>query len=120
MTRGGSMRYWVIGLLAVLWVPAAMCLAQEAGEERSIYGGYPAIQGRKTGFFHTERINGRWMLVDPEGCGYLAVGMTGCSIYPGGRGRGWDGQTPELQQMQGVLKSRYPTTAQWGGARRSG
>jgi len=31
------------------------------------YGGYNLNTGRKTGFFHTEQIGGRWYLIDPEG-----------------------------------------------------
>ena len=31
------------------------------------YGGRTDLKGKCTGFFHTEKLGGRWLLVDPEG-----------------------------------------------------
>ena len=39
------------------------------------YGGWMKLQGKKTGFFHTEQINGRWWLVTPEGNVFFAKGV---------------------------------------------
>lgn len=39
------------------------------------YGGWPKVTGEKTGFFHTEKIGGRWWLIDPEGCAYIALAI---------------------------------------------
>ena len=33
-----------------------------------------------TGFFRTEKVDGRWWLVDPEGCLFWSLGI--CSVYP--------------------------------------
>ena len=49
------------------------------------YGGWLKLQGKKTGFFHTEQIGGRWWLVTPEGNAFLAKGVDGVDI---GAGRG--------------------------------
>ena len=42
--------------------------------EVSQYGGYKAKQLKATGFFRTEKIDGKWWFVDPEGCLFLSVG----------------------------------------------
>ncbi|MEM9157416.1 MAG: hypothetical protein AAGB46_00095 [Verrucomicrobiota bacterium] len=40
------------------------------------YGGFMDIKGEKTGFFHTEKIDGRWWLVTPEGNAFWGIGMS--------------------------------------------
>jgi hypothetical protein len=44
------------------------------------YGGRADIQLAATGFFHLERLNGRWVLVDPEGHPMLSVGICVLSL----------------------------------------
>jgi hypothetical protein len=44
------------------------------------YGGWVKLKGRKTGFFHTEQIDGRWWLVTPNGNVFLSKGV--CSVDP--------------------------------------
>ncbi len=46
------------------------------------YGGWRARQVDATGFFRTERIDGRWWLVDPDGHLFISVGL--CSVAPEG------------------------------------
>lgn len=41
----------------------------------SQYGGYRQKQVKATGFFRTEKIDGRWWFVDPEGYLFLSVGV---------------------------------------------
>ena len=43
----------------------------------SKYGGYLSDRGRASGFFRTEKINGKWWFVDPDG--YLFF-STGCCV----------------------------------------
>ena len=50
----------------------------------SKYGGYKQKQVKATGFFRTEKIDGRWWFVDPEGYLFLSVGVD--CISPGGGG----------------------------------
>jgi len=50
----------------------------------SRFGGYAAHKVGATGFFRTQKIDGRWWLVDPEGCLFLSVGAD--CISPGGGG----------------------------------
>jgi agarase len=39
------------------------------------FGGWIKIQGKKTGFFHAQKINNRWWLVTPEGNVFFAKGV---------------------------------------------
>jgi hypothetical protein len=45
----------------------------------SRYGGYKQKQVKGTGFFCTEKIDGRWWFVDPDGYLYLSIGSGGNS-----------------------------------------
>jgi hypothetical protein len=40
------------------------------------YGGILAIKGEKTGWFHTQKLNGRWYFVTPEGNAFFSIGAT--------------------------------------------
>ncbi|HHT9158995.1 MAG TPA: beta-galactosidase [Candidatus Brocadiaceae bacterium] len=40
------------------------------------YGGYKQIQGRKTGYFHAEKLSNRWWIIDPEGYGFIVIGVS--------------------------------------------
>jgi len=44
------------------------------------YGGLKHIKGKKTGFFHVEEIHNRWWLIDPEGNGFIVVGVSLANI----------------------------------------
>ncbi len=50
----------------------------------SKYGGYLSSKVKATGFFRTEKIDGRWWFVDPEGCLFLSHGVD--CVNPGGGG----------------------------------
>ncbi|MDR1517436.1 MAG: hypothetical protein LBS52_04960 [Dysgonamonadaceae bacterium] len=50
----------------------------------SQYGGYRQAQVKATGFFRTEKIDGKWWFVDPEGYLFLSVGVD--CVAPGGGG----------------------------------
>ncbi|MBN2452450.1 MAG: hypothetical protein JXR77_18840, partial [Lentisphaeria bacterium] len=41
------------------------------------HGGWRGRRGTSTGFFHVERMAERWWLVDPEGWGFLSLGVNG-------------------------------------------
>lgn len=59
--------------------------------------------GRTTGFFHTNRTNGRWWLVDPEGLPYLCRGVT--SI-----------KETRTDSARKTLKQQFGSTADWATA----
>jgi hypothetical protein len=46
----------------------------------SKYGGFLGTKARATGFFHIEKIDGKWWFVDPEG--YLFFSTGSCGIGP--------------------------------------
>ncbi len=50
----------------------------------SRFGGYLPVKVKATGFFRTEKIDGRWWFVDPDGYLFLSVGVD--CVSPGGGG----------------------------------
>ncbi|MBT3289795.1 MAG: hypothetical protein HN380_20795 [Victivallales bacterium] len=51
---------------------------------RSRYGGILAEKREATGFFRTEKVAGRWWLVDPEGCRFVSMGVCSVNLSQGG------------------------------------
>jgi hypothetical protein len=51
--------------------------------ETDAYGGAKAIPGRATGWFHVERLRGRWFFVTPEGHAYIPIGVNHLASYLG-------------------------------------
>lgn len=47
-----------------------------SANELDTYGGFVDISGEKTGFFHTQKVDGRWWLVTPEGHGFFGIGLS--------------------------------------------
>jgi hypothetical protein len=46
------------------------------------YGGWLELKGKKTGFFHTEQIKGRWWLVSPDGNAFFSKGVDHVAFAP--------------------------------------
>src|SRR5512141_2939297 len=46
------------------------------------YGGWPKLQGTKTGYFHTQQIDGRWWLITPDGNAFFSKGVDNVSFAP--------------------------------------
>ena len=63
----------------------------------SKYGGYLQKQVKGTGFFRTEKIDGRWWFVDPEGYLFLSVGVD--CVSPGG-----GGNAKQIDQRRNMFK----------------
>ena len=68
--RPGPMKSAVLSFM--LLVSAGTPLGQQLDQ----YGGFLDIKGRRTGFFHPERINDRWWLVTPDGHGFFGIGIS--------------------------------------------
>lgn len=94
------------GLPGLVAVPADTGLNQ--------YGGWKARQTKATGFFHPKQIDGRWWLVDPEGCLFLYRGIAAVSQLntTGARAaqeklfggdRAWAAQTASLLRTHGFM-----------------
>jgi hypothetical protein len=74
-----TMRYVIAGLLTIGLFAG---VASPASGEYDTYGGWVKIHGKKTGYFHTEQIGGRWWLVTPEGNVFFSKGVDNVSYAP--------------------------------------
>ncbi len=91
-------------------LPAAAAIPPDSG--LSVCGGQNTRKEKATGFFHTAKVNGRWWLVDPEGCLFLNKGMSSVAAIPTSAARaalqkkfgsegGWALQTTEMIRDHG-------------------
>jgi agarase len=53
-----------------------------AADDYDAYGGWRKIEGQKTGYFHTQQIDGRWWLVTPEGNVFFSKGVDNVNFAP--------------------------------------
>jgi len=69
-----------------LRVPILLILASgpatPAAPAYDAYGGWLQLTGNKTGYFHTEQIQGRWWLVTPDGNAFFSKGVDNVSYWP--------------------------------------
>jgi len=79
----------------------------------SKYGGYLQAKGKSTGFFHTEKIDGHWWFVDPEGYLFLSHGVD--CVSPGG-----GGNIRDLDKRKGLYKEVPPQNISQNQGRRGG
>ncbi len=77
----------------------------------SQYGGYKQKQVKATGFFRTEKIDGRWWFVDPEGYLFLSVGVD--CVSPGR-----SGNAKEVNKRRNMFKVLPPEQFASSGRRR--
>ena len=93
----------------------------------SRFGGYlDARIDEGTGFFRTEKIDGRWWFVDPEGYLFLSHGVN--CVSPGGGGNAYRvdqrrnlyGELPPDSLLQGYRRYRAPSFGHWNLVRRYG
>ncbi len=90
------------------WTPRATTTMQhlsgfrpgQSGIETSQYGGRKDRRVEASGFFHIDKLEDRWWLVDPEGYLWYSVGC--CSVRSNQTARG-----------ETALKNRYGDTADW-------
>lgn len=79
-------------------VPGAAEIPPDAGLSR--FGGLTGRKEKATGFFHTAKVEGRWWLVDPEGCLFLHRGVSSVGMIP----------TPEAKV---ALQRKFGSEAGW-------
>jgi hypothetical protein len=79
-------------------LPAALQTKVDTG--RSPYGGWLARRTKATGFFYPWKQDGRWWLVDPDGCLFLHQAMVSVSPL----------RTPEAQA---VFRQKYGSLTNW-------
>ena len=56
--------------------------ASPAATAYDAYGGWLQLAGEKTGYFHTQEIQGHWWLVTPDGHVFFSKGVDNVSYYP--------------------------------------
>jgi len=65
--------------------PHLACAAPQPADGTSNsarFGGWPRLTGAKTGFFHTQKIDGRWWLITPDGNAFFSKGVDNISYQP--------------------------------------
>ena len=92
-----SPRIRAVGFLMV--AASAVPSLMAADTSRDTYGGWKEIQGAKTGFFHTEKIAGKWWIISPEGNGFLSKGVN--SVHPPHQSTFTTGGCEETARMLG-------------------
>ena len=81
------------------------------------YGGYLPAKAKSTGFFRTEKIDGKWWFIDPEGCLFLSVGVDCVSPGGGGNARDLDKREHMFKELPPVgigSNPRWPNSASFG------
>jgi len=72
--------------------------------ETDRYGGNMAITREATGFFRTEKVNGRWLLITPEGHGYVALGANHTGYMPASKKNGfWEEHRDDIDRGAEIL-----------------
>jgi len=97
------------------------------GYNYSKYGGYRQKKVNSTGFFRTEKIDGRWWFVDPEGFLFLSVGVDGITPGRGGVAKDLDKRRnmfkelpPQVAVLNQPNQKTDPSFGQWNLIRRFG
>ena len=60
----------------------ALAVLSGVGPHSDQFGGWPNLTGAKTGWFHTQKIEGRWWLVTPDGNAFFSKGVDNISYKP--------------------------------------
>ena len=72
----------------------------QADANLSLYGGLASRKTKATGFFYAAKLDGRWWLVDPDGCCFINKGVSSVQTVP----------TPGAVA---ALKTKFGTKARW-------
>lgn len=92
----------------------------------SPYGGYLRAKTKATGFFRTEKIDGRWWFVDPEGYRFLSIGLDCIAAGGGGnllnldRRRNLYKEVPPADLVPNANRPRMASFGLWNLVRRYG
>ncbi len=92
----------------------------------SPYGGYLRAKTKATGFFRTEKIDGRWWFVDPEGYRFLSIGLDCIGAGGGGnllnldRRRNLYKEVPPADLIPNANRPRMASFGLWNLFRRYG
>ena len=105
------------GLMAVVVFSAAdLLFATPASKPARAFPPYasksfvPGVNGRRTGFFHCEQIDGRWWTIDPLGRGMVVLGCDGITY------KGPYCEALRLFPYGETTKRKYPNKEAWNAA----
>jgi hypothetical protein len=73
---------WPQMTLRLLILAVCSAVAGRADSAYDPYGGWLAVSGTKTGYFHTQQIDGRWWLVTPDGHAFFSKGVDNVTYRP--------------------------------------
>ena len=96
----------IIVTLILLIAPSFLRADSNGNTVYDSYGGWKGIRGVKTGFFHTQKINGKWWIVSPDGNAFFSKGIN--SVHPP---HAQSFQGTEAREVAGLLKSWGMNTA---------
>ena len=71
------------------------------------FGGRTDHKEKATGFFHTKKTDEGWVMVDPEGCHYLSIGV--CSVDP----------HDDVADHKKHFQEKFSDRSHWAGSTRS-
>lgn len=78
---------------------------------RDGYGGFSNTEAKATGFFHVEKMDGRWWFVDPDGHLFFSSGVNGVGAFSGTRVQGREdlfAALPPANLFSGAMPGRSP------------
>jgi len=93
-------RVLLTSLASLLVLSTAPKLSADERGDFDKYGGYRAIKGRKTGYFHLEKIGKQWIFITPDGHGLYP--LTVAAIYFNHRGL-----TNEGKNYTQIVEQKY-------------
>lgn len=77
-----------------------------------VYGGRADKKGIKTGFYHTQKIDGRWWLIDPDGHPFIHEAV--CTVAPGISDRNKEALKGKFGNNEGWAQSTVKSLTDYG------
>ncbi|MCK9555271.1 hypothetical protein M0R36_05595 [bacterium] len=71
------------------------------------FGGWENITGKKTGFFHVEKIRNRWWIIDPAGNTFISMGVNAMAY------NGDEGLNTGAARYRDTVSGKYETRGEW-------
>ncbi len=101
---GKSMLIFVASILIVL-----SAVADTGKLSFDKFGGCEQMKGEKTGFFHLEKQNKRWMFYTPDGNGFVPLGISGMHAQQGA----WNGLMKDKKSHRDSCMKKYGSIDTW-------
>lgn len=66
---------FAVALVSLTALSSCSVAAPEVSADYDQYGGWKGLQGKSTGFFHTQKLDGKWWIITPEGHVFWSKGV---------------------------------------------